>query len=157
LQSSGAANKRASAAVLVVDDDAGIRDVVSTVLRGAGYLTSLAEDGEAAWDAFRLNRFDALITDHDMPRLTGLDLIRRVRTNEHKVPVILMSGRMPFDETSIRPLLNPGAILKKPFSISDLMAKLRDLLVQAAIGTSMTKSQTQREFPPPDLAAGAPG
>jgi DNA-binding response OmpR family regulator len=133
---------------------------VSTVLRGAGYLTSLAEDGEAGWEAFRLNRFDALITDHDMPRLTGLDLIRRVRSAEHKVPVILMSGRMPFDETSLHPLLTPGVVLKKPFSISDLMTKLSGLLLPKSVETPMTSRQTRSvsgRDQLPDWAAGAPG
>ena len=156
----GAADARAPAAVLVVDDDAGIRDVVSTVLRSAGYLTSLAEDGEAGWEALRVRRFDALITDHDMPRLTGLDLIRRVRANALKVPVILMSGRMPFDETSIRPLLMPGAMLRKPFSISDLMVKLTDLLIPAALEAPLTGWQIQGDSgrnPPPGLAASETG
>jgi DNA-binding response OmpR family regulator len=151
----GAADERSPAAVLVVDDDAGIRDVVSSVLRGAGYLTSLAEDGEAGWNALRLIRYDALITDHEMPRLTGLDLIKRMRASALYVPVILMSGRMPFDETTIRPLLAPGAMLKKPFSISDLMVKLTNLLIPMGPGAPVTDWQTQRVHgcnPSPDLA-----
>ena len=58
-------------------------------------MTSLAEDGEAAWDAFRLNRFDALITDYEMPRLTGLDLIRRMRASALNVPVTSLARGVP--------------------------------------------------------------
>lgn len=135
LPSPGGAYGRAPAAVLVVDDEAGIRDVLAEVLRGAGYIPHCAEDGELGWDAFRTGRFDALITDHDMPRLTGLELIRRVRAIPHTVPVIFMSGKMPYEETVLAPLIHPGATLKKPFSIGDLLSKLSRILIPTAIGT----------------------
>lgn len=118
-----------------MDDDAQIRDIVAGMLRGAGYSAHCAEDGEAGWAVFCANHFDALITDHEMPRLTGLDLIRRVRAVPAKVPVILMSGRMPCDEESLSQLLPPGIALKKPFSIVDLLTQLRAMLLPAALST----------------------
>ena len=137
--SSGAASGLApvAAAVLVVDDDAQIRNILADVLRGAGYLAHCAEDGEAGWEAFRANHFDALITDHEMPRLCGLDLIRRVRAVPLKVPVILMSGRMPCDEGSLSQLLPPGIALKKPFSVAELLAKLSGILIPASPAASI--------------------
>ncbi len=123
----GPASKR----ILIVDDDGGIRFAVERGLREAGYRTDCAEDGEAGWDALRTDTFDALITDHEMPRLTGLGLIRRVRAEPLRLPVILMSGRMPSDEAVLFRLLPPGAALKKPFTLSELLAKLRAVLTPA--------------------------
>jgi two-component system OmpR family response regulator len=121
------------ARILLVDDDAEIRQVVARGLRGAGYVAHCAEDGEAGWEALRADPFDALITDHEMPRLTGLDLIRRVRAAPLGIPVILMSGRLPWDDASLFPLLTPGMALKKPFTLSDLLTKLRCVLIPAKL------------------------
>jgi two-component system response regulator MprA len=137
LQPSIAANGRVPVpgAVLVVDDEAQIRDIVAVSLRGAGYSAHCAEDGEAGWAAFCANHFDALITDHEMPRLTGLDLIRRLRAVPIKVPVILISGRMPCDEENLSRVLPPGIALKKPFSIAELLTHLRAMLIPPASAT----------------------
>lgn len=69
-----------------------------------------------------------------MPRLSGLDLIRRVRAVPVKVPVILISGRMPCDEENLSRLLPPGVALKKPFSMAVLLTHLRDMLIPASSG-----------------------
>jgi DNA-binding response OmpR family regulator len=121
-----------TARVLIVDDDAAIRSFLFDALNGAGYLTHLAEDGEEGWEALRSDRFDALITDHEMPRLTGLDLIRRVRAVPLQVPVILMSGELPSEDAGLSKLLPPGITLNKPFSVADLLSKLRSILIPAA-------------------------
>jgi len=117
------------ARVLVVDDDAGVRDVLAITLNKAGYRTRCAKDGEDGWEALHVNKFDALITDHDMPRLTGLDLIRRVRAAPLQVPVLLMSGRLPWDDSRLFKLLRPGMTLAKPFSMADMLLKLRCILI----------------------------
>jgi two-component system response regulator PhoP len=123
--------------ILIVDDDAGIRQTMAANLGNVGYRTHCAEDGEAGWSALRLGGFDALITDHDMPRLTGLDLIRRARAAALHLPIILMSGRMPWNETSLFRLLRPGIALRKPFTFDELVAKLRCILIPTALGSHL--------------------
>ena len=115
--------------ILIVDDDAGLRDFVAKALHGAGYSIHCAEDGEAGWNALCSDAFDALITDHEMPRLTGLDLLRRVRAVQRNVPVILTSGNMPWHDPDLLRLLPPGVALEKPFSLAGLLANVRGLLV----------------------------
>jgi DNA-binding response OmpR family regulator len=63
-----------------------------------------------------------------MPRLTGLNLLRRIRARPIDVPVILTSGRVPWQEPDLLPLLRPGLAIEKPFSASDLLAKVRTFL-----------------------------
>ena len=114
--------------ILVVDDDAGVRFVLERVLRAAGYRVSAVDDGEAGWSAMCADSFDLIITDHDMPRLLGLDLVRRLRAVGFDLPVILISGRMPCDETDLLDVLKPGMAVEKPFSFNALLADVHGLL-----------------------------
>lgn len=114
--------------ILIVDDDVGVRHVLEQVLCAAGYRISCAADGEEGWDALGAGDFDLLITDHDMPRLVGLDLLRRLRCGASDLPVILISGAMPWNEADLPELLQPGIALEKPFSFTTLLANVRNLL-----------------------------
>jgi DNA-binding response OmpR family regulator len=95
---------------------------VTIVLRRAGFHVGCAVDGESGWEALSAIRYDLLITDHEMPRLNGLGLLRRVRALSAQLPVILMSARMPWGETDDWRLLKPGLAIEKPFSIGELLA-----------------------------------
>jgi CheY-like chemotaxis protein len=121
------------ARILVVDDDADIRNFVAQILCGVGHRVGFAEDGEAGWEALRAGDFDVLITDHDMPRLSGLDLVRRVRSVPVDLPVILMSGRLPQEGADFLRLHPPGQTMAKPFSLLELLDKVQCLLAQVAI------------------------
>jgi DNA-binding response OmpR family regulator len=103
------------------------------VLWAAGYRVSSAEDGEEGWSALCAGSYDLLITDHDMPRLSGLDLLRRLRAVKFDLPVILISGNMPWAEPDLLGMLQPGLALEKPFSFVGLMATVSSLLSKALI------------------------
>lgn len=128
---------RAAAAghILVVDDDPGICGIIALLLRGAGYRVDCATDGEAGWDAFCADSFDLLIIDHEMPKLTGLELLRRVRAGLLPTPAIMISGFMPSGEADLEWLLRPGAAMEKPFSFGALLAKVRELLNGSPAGS----------------------
>ena len=117
-----------SAHILLVEDDPAIRGTVTFLLKDAGYLVGCAEDGEAGWHALCAAPSDLLITDHEMPKLTGLELLRRVRTVYRRLPAILMSGCPPLGEADLESLLHPGAVIPKPFSVGTLLAKVQELL-----------------------------
>ena len=70
--------------ILVVDDDADIRQVNADVLRRFGYQTETAADGAAAWEALQANRYDLLITDNRMPKVSGVELVKKMRS-AHKI------------------------------------------------------------------------
>jgi two-component system sensor histidine kinase and response regulator WspE len=79
--------------VLVVDDSITVREVERQLLEGHGYEVDVAQDGAEAWHAIRGGRYDLVITDLDMPRLDGLELLRRIRGDRRlgAVPVIVVS------------------------------------------------------------------
>jgi len=143
--------------ILIVDDDAGVREVLANLLRRSGYRVSCANNGEAGWEALCAESFDALITDHAMPRLTGLDLLRRVRTGTlNALPVILISGKMPWEEPDLLDLVWPGLAMEKPFSFFEMLTSVRTVLTMTLRAESVYDGQTLSVFdhklPPPAVA-----
>jgi len=119
--------------ILVIDDDTEIRNIIGVLLRSAAYHVDTASDGGAGWVALCANPYDLLITDHLMPKITGLDLVRRLRAVPLAIPCILISGELPWHEGDLSSLLQPGAALEKPFSLSDLLAKAKELLAGSLV------------------------
>lgn len=79
--------------ILVVDDSLTVRETERKLLERAGYLVDVAVDGVAGWNALRLGNYDLLLTDVDMPRMTGIDLTRAVRDDARlrDLPVMIVS------------------------------------------------------------------
>jgi len=119
--------------ILVVEDDAVIQRLIGTMLDGAGYSVVFAGDGEAGWEAMSAGNFDLVITDNNMPNVTGVDMIRRLRATHRHLPVILISGEIPRHVRDLTALLTPGLALEKPFSMSQLLGHVRAQLVAAGL------------------------
>lgn len=115
--------------ILVVDDDPDIRKMVAITVSNVGFWADTAEDGEDGWKAICMTAYDLIITDHEMPRLTGLSLIKRLREVSPEPPCILISGRMPEPESSLNGIIHSSALLKKPFSPSALIEKVYVILL----------------------------
>ncbi len=79
--------------VLVVDDSLIVRELVSSILRSAELLPQTAQDGEAAWRTLETELPDLVVTDVDMPRLDGLELLRRIRERWPQLPVVVLTTR----------------------------------------------------------------
>jgi DNA-binding response OmpR family regulator len=73
--------------ILVVDDDDDIRDFIDWVLTAYGYRTDTAADSADAWKSLRARSYDLLITDHNMPKVTGIELVRALRSERMALPV----------------------------------------------------------------------
>jgi DNA-binding response OmpR family regulator len=116
------------ARILVVDDDAHIRQFNAEILKRFGYQIDLAEDGASAWEALQSDGFDLLITDYNMPKLTGLDLIKKLRAARMPLPVILMSGAMPVSEIEQDADLRAVVTITKPFSAKQLLVTVNLVL-----------------------------
>jgi DNA-binding NtrC family response regulator len=121
-----------------VDDDEDTQFLQAQVLARAGYKVAAAADGEEAWAALLASRFDLLITDHNMPRLCGLDLVARMRAAGMTLPVIINSGCPDLREAPAYPQLDLAAVLHKSFDFIELMDTVRHILPQprtAEVGT----------------------
>ncbi len=119
--------------VLVIDDEACVRDVAHETLVGAGYSVVLAFDGQEGVDTFRPDpaRFAAVLLDVKMPRLNGEDTLFLLRQMAPRVPILIMSG---YDENTVQSRFLAGgvsAFLPKPFRPAALLAALEDALRRA--------------------------
>lgn len=119
--------------ILVVEDESDIRSFNAEVLRRSGYQVDTAEDGEAGWKAlhaigYDLDSFDLLITDNDMPKVTGVELVRKLRAARMELPVVMATGMLPAPDPSLSPWLQPAAILLKPYTADALLGTVRDVL-----------------------------
>jgi len=127
--------------VLVADDEAHILHVLSMKLQNAGYEVLTAVDGEEALDICLCEKPDLIITDYQMPLMTGLEFCKELRGHEEaiNIPAIMLTAR-GFD---IEPdeMIDAGiaAVLAKPFSPREVLAKVNELLGNpkgAAVGGS---------------------
>lgn len=104
--------------VLVVDDDRGLRDLLSLFFSGIGCDVATAENGQAALDLFQRRPFDLVLTDLQMPVMNGLKLMARIKRESRHTPVVLMTG-MNTPEVA-RFGRAAAAILYKPFGFDTL-------------------------------------
>jgi two-component system, OmpR family, KDP operon response regulator KdpE len=113
--------------ILVVDDEAAIRRMLSVALEPSGFAVSQAESGTVALDAVRRNEADLMLLDLGLPDLNGLDVIRRIRLAGSAIPIIVLSSRA--DESGKVEAFDLGAddYLTKPFGIEELLARIRAL------------------------------
>jgi CheY-like chemotaxis protein len=80
--------------ILVVDDEDNDRELNSRILIRAGYDVVGVVDGDAAWAAIQTQHFDLMITDNSMPKVTGVELVNKLRAAGTKLEVVLLTGEI---------------------------------------------------------------
>jgi len=121
--------------VLVVDDEIHIIHVVAIKLRNNGYEVISAENGNEAFELACEEKPDIIVTDFQMPVMTGLELVRKLRENEatKEIPVIMLTARGFAIEDEQKENLQISEFLSKPFSPKELLRSIDDILYQKAI------------------------
>src|SRR5215467_11650198 len=118
------------ARVLVVEDEANIRELVCLHLRHEGYVCEGVGDGERALQRAERERFDLMVLDVMIPGLDGLSLCRAIRNGQmnHDVPILILTARREEADKVVG--LESGAddYLTKPFGVRELVARARALL-----------------------------
>jgi len=117
--------------ILVVEDDESLRQLNTEVLKQSGYAVDAADDGDVAWETLQLTSYDLLITDQNMARVCGIELLKKLRAARMELPVIMVTGTMPEAELALHPWLQPAAVLLKPYTIPELLGVVRDVLYAA--------------------------
>ena len=107
--------------VLVVDDDALIRELLSDLLETAGYQVWMAEDGLAGLDLLRNGPFDLILVDYRMPRMSGLDMSAFIRKTDTVTPIILITGDYCTLDRAIVAQAGITQILPKPLKVRELL------------------------------------
>jgi CheY-like chemotaxis protein len=114
--------------LLIVDDEPGILSALQRALRREGYDVVAADSGAAALRVLREQRVDAILTDHKMPGMSGLELIREVAAEWPGIPRLLLTGWGAEIAPEEARRLGIRALVAKPWADADLKARLREVL-----------------------------
>lgn len=114
--------------ILIIEDDLDLAKVLESLLKKSGFACDLSQDGEQGSFLAKTNAYDLVITDYSLPKLDGLNVIKEIRQDGHKMPIIMVSVRQSLvDKIDV---LDSGAddYLCKPFSPDEFMARVRALI-----------------------------
>jgi DNA-binding response OmpR family regulator len=125
--------------VLLAEDDPAISEPLARALRREGYEVGVSADGPATLEAARGGGIDLLVLDIGLPRLDGLEVCRRIRSNGQAIPVLILTARADEVDTVIG--LDAGAddYVTKPFRLAELLARVRALLRRGASETHVVQ------------------
>jgi CheY-like chemotaxis protein len=129
------------ASILVVDDEPDVAEAIQAVLEHAGFAVVVANSAARALEVLERREFDVVVTDVIMPKVNGLELIRRLRADHPRVRIIAISGGGSFGPLSLKPeaisthafiaaARDAGAeeVVTKPFDMDDLLSAVRRYL-----------------------------
>jgi len=121
--------------VLVVDDEIHIVHVVAIKLRNNGYEVISAQNGAEAFELASQEKPDIVVTDYQMPVMTGLELVAKLRQCEvtKEMPVIMLTARSFAIEDDQKQKLQISAFLSKPFSPKELLRCIEDVLYHGSV------------------------
>ena len=118
--------------ILIVEDDRTMADYVSDGLRRSGFVCTHAADGEEGLVAVLHGGYDAVVMDIMLPKLDGLEIIRRARAADVRTPIIVLSARGSVEAKVTGLEAGGDDYLAKPFSITELIARVQALLRRAS-------------------------
>lgn len=113
--------------ILVVEDEKDLNSIINKRLKKAGYSVDSCYNGEEALDYMKLAEYDVIVLDIMLPKINGLDVVKTMRKNRDKTPVLLLTAKDGIEDRVIG--LDSGAddYLVKPFAFEELLARIRVL------------------------------
>jgi two-component system OmpR family response regulator len=127
--------------ILVVDDEAVLAEMISMALRYEGWTVNTAGDGAAAIAAARGDRPDAVVLDVMLPDMSGLDVLSKLRENNPGLPVLLLTAKDAVEDRIAGLSAGGDDYVTKPFSIEEVVLRLRGLLRRTGISVVGTSAQ----------------
>jgi len=112
--------------ILVVDDNETIVDALRHTLEREGYEVETAEDGLAAYRHVKSPECRCMLLDINMPRLSGVELLLLMQSENVMVPTIVIAGFDDFDEEEMKQFTNVAAYLHKPFEMSAMLEAVKE-------------------------------
>jgi two-component system, OmpR family, response regulator len=127
--------------VLVVDDETVLAEMVSMALRYEGWTIATAADGASAITAARTARPDAVVLDIMLPDMSGLDVLRKLREQNPQLPVLLLTAKDALEDRIAGLTAGGDDYVTKPFSIEEVVLRLRALLRRTGVTTEDSGAQ----------------
>jgi len=129
-------SKAQPALVALVDDEKSLRETVGLALRREGHRVALYPDGLSAWEAFARELPDLAILDIVLPRLEGLELLRRLRGRSDRLPILMLTSKVEEFDKVLGLEMGADDYLTKPFLLRELAARVKVLLRRSALGSA---------------------
>lgn len=120
--------------ILLVEDDAALRDTLHAALHQAGYGVDPVADGRTADAALGCGEYDLVILDLGLPRIDGIEVLKRLRTRQDSTPVLILTARDSVDQRVLGFQVGADDYLIKPFALPELEARIAALLRRAGRG-----------------------
>jgi len=114
--------------ILLVDDDTGVSDVCSQMLKYHGYEVTPSITGEDAIDLFSVGHFDLVILDVGLPGINGLDCARELRRRRRDVKILISSGDCAELKRQKAPVSSNFHVLQKPYTMSELICSVSNVM-----------------------------
>lgn len=127
--------------ILVVDDEPVLAEMVSMALRYEGWEITTAGDGASAVAAARDTRPDAVVLDVMLPDMSGLDVLRKIREHNPALPVLLLTAKDAVEDRIAGLTAGGDDYVTKPFSLEEVVLRLRGLLRRTGISAEGNHSQ----------------
>lgn len=118
--------------ILLVEDEAALRETLAARLKREGYAVDTAADGEDGLFLGREMPFDVGIIDLGLPKLTGIDLVRKLREEGKKFPILILTARSSWQDKVEGLKVGADDYLVKPFHVEELLARINALVRRAA-------------------------
>jgi DNA-binding response OmpR family regulator len=138
--------------VLVVDDEPSLLQMTARLLRAAGYSVTICTDGAAASRLIGTEAFDVVVSDIDMPQLSGIDLLKLLRERAIDVPVVLMTGAPTLESAILAVERGAFKYLTKPVQNEELL----ETVARAARSRAASGTQRRRESAGPSAPGASP-
>ncbi len=116
------------AKLLLVEDDEELLDILMTSLEAELHSVDTATDGEEAWEKLRFYKYDVIIMDWELPKLTGVEVMRQFRYSGGVTPILMLTGRKSIQDKEVGLDTGCDDYLTKPFDPRELTARIRALL-----------------------------
>jgi DNA-binding response OmpR family regulator len=113
--------------VLFVEDEEELSKIVARGLEKCGYAVDTAYDGEEALDYYKINEYDVIILDLNIPKIDGLEVLRDIRQNDKRSKILILSARNAVDDRVQGLDMGANDYLSKPFDFLELEARIRSL------------------------------
>ncbi|HEY9778218.1 MAG TPA: response regulator transcription factor [Planktothrix sp.] len=126
------------AKILLVEDNEASIEFVSTWLTGERHVLEVARDGQEALEYVKMNDFDIVLLDWELPAMTGLQFLRQIRAQGKLMPVIMLTGRGAIDDKEEGFDAGADDYLTKPYDLVELSARIRAQLRRASNQISNT-------------------